>query len=422
MVRIGITVAVMLAATPAFAVTDEQRQEIVEHFGKTKDLSDFTSGAINAAIDDPDMKSFFESYGNVVTVVQVADKIADAKDTEALQIIGGELGKTALEQMGKLVPALAGAASAVNFVQWANTGLGLFKDYVFDPYLEKSQFDTYVQLRGALDPEDAAAKVPGWGYMREAALKQLAKQGYNMDLLWENGEKGKLSPAWEKKLQQFVVASFEAKYERKVVADAAAAGKKLLPKLDAQAKKSVEKHAHDAGDEGPLAGDVVSTGGKDVDVWIDGKKVGKTFTLDKTGAFTVRVQVVGARRKQARELAAKHPAGVVLDGTPSDWAFGYSAGKNSSKWKVTDEQYTWKVDGKRGKVTGHEASSTHAGVKDDQIKVTVATDAVNETIAIDVSGDVKWEMTGTRATGAAAHDQADESSTASIVLHVGPKH
>ena len=41
--------------------------------------------------------------------------------------------------------------------------------------------------------------------------------------------------------------------------------------------------------------------------------------------------------------------------------------------------------------------------------------------SIDVSGDVKWEMTGTRATGAAAHDQADESATGSIVLHVGPR-
>ncbi|MBV8761928.1 MAG: hypothetical protein JO257_31835, partial [Deltaproteobacteria bacterium] len=215
MVRIGIVVAVVLAAaSPAFAVSDEQREEIVEHFGKTKDLADFTSGAINAAIDDPDMKAFFESYGKVVTVVQVADKIASAKDTEALQIIGGELGKSALEEIGKHVPALAGAAGAVNFVQWANTGLQLFKDYAFDPYLEKTQFETYVKLRGALDPHDAAAKVPGWGYMREAALKQLAKQGYNMDLLWENGEKGKLSPAWEAKLQEFVVASFEAKYER----------------------------------------------------------------------------------------------------------------------------------------------------------------------------------------------------------------
>ena len=35
----------------------------------------------------------------------------------------------------------------------------------------------------------------------------------------------------------------------------------------------------------------------------------------------------------------------------------------------------------------------------------------SDVVSIDVSGDVKWEMTGTRATGAAAHDQSDESAT-----------
>ncbi|MBV8760824.1 MAG: hypothetical protein JO257_26255, partial [Deltaproteobacteria bacterium] len=207
----------------------------------------------------------------------------------------------------------------------------------------------------------------------------------------------------------------------KVVADSAAAGKKMLPKLDGEAKKAVAKHAHDSGDEGPLKGEVVSTSGKDVDIWINGQKVGTTFTLDKTGTFTVRVQVLGARRKQSKDLLAKHPAGITLDGTPTDWAFAYSTANNASRWQVTDEQYTWKVTGQRGKVTGQTGSSSHAGVKDDKMKITVATDALNETIAIDVSGDVKWEMTGTRANGAAAHDQADESATASIVLHVGLK-
>lgn len=418
----------LLVVRPAHALTDEQRAELVDHFGKLKDLQDFSSGAVNAALADEDFKGFFDGYSKVITVVQIADKLADAKDLEALQLVGGEGAKAALSYMAKQVPALGGAVGAVSFISWANTGLQLFKDFAFDPYLEKAQFETYAKLRGALDPEMAAAKTFGWGFMREKALKQLAKQGYNMDLLWENGEKGKLSQVWEHKLEQWVVASFEAKYERKLIQDAAKAGKKELPGLDHKALAALDKHKHDEGssEEGAFAGEIRSVTGNKLEVFVNGKAVvrsgnkANTFRLDKSNRFTVRVAVVGAKRQQSRDLNAKHPANVTLDGKPTDWAYAYSAGDNASSWRVTDEHYDWKIATRTPKPLDQQKSSSGHGIKDDVVTFTVAPDTASETITLDVSGDVKWEMTGKRANRAKATDQSDETETGSIVIGVSP--
>lgn len=422
----SLVLAVFLFAVPAHALTDEQRTQLVEHFGKLKDLQDFSAGAVDAALGDPAFKDFFDGYSKLITVVQLADQLASAKDKEAMQLLAGEGAKAAMEYAAKKLPgtALAAGVSAFNFLSWANTGLGLFKDFVFDPALEQAQLDTYMQLRGALDPEDAAAKTFGWGYMREKALKQLEKQGFNMDLLWEGGVKGKLSKQWEAKLEQFVVSSFEAKYVRKLVAESSKAASRELPALDGQAKRALEQHRNDAGDEGRFAGDIVTTQGKKVEFWINGKapplKDGR-FTLDRSNTFTVRMVAVGARRQQSRDLKAKPPGAVTLDGVPTDHAFAYSAGKNASAWKVTEESYDAKVQAKLGKVTAQSKRSSRPAVQNDVLVFTLADDTANETITIDVSGHVKWAMSGTRANGAAASDSADESETGAIVLHVAPR-
>ena len=418
----------LLAPFPAAAeLNDQQRSNLTEHFGKLKDLQDFSATAVNAAMNDEAFKGFFDGYGKVITVVQVADKISNAKDKEALQLIGGEAMKLSLDYMARKVPALAGAVGAVNFVSWANTGLGLFKDFVFDPMLEKEQFDHYVQLRGALDPEDAAAKVPGWGFMREKALKQFEKQGFNMDLLWENGEKGKLSKQWEGKLGQFVTASFEARYTRKLVADAAKAAKLELPSLDAQAKAALEKHKNDSGDEGNLLVEVRTIQGAKVEFLVNGKPVkaaGKPIALGKDNKLEVRAIAVGGRRQQSRDLRdpnKKKPGALVLDGVPTDYAFAYSAGKNASAWAIKDESYDWKIQSQFNKVSSQSKSGSRPTVKDDKLAFIFGADLANETITLDVTGRAQWQMTGTRANGAAANDSADESETGAIVLHITPR-
>jgi len=423
-----VLATVIAAARPAAAgPSDEQRAQMVEHFGKLKDLQDFSATAVNAALNDEELKSFFENYGKVITVVQVADKLASAKDSEAMQIVSGEAAKAALDYMAKKVPALGGAVGAVNFVGWVNTGLGLFKDFVFDPMLEKKQFDQYVKLRGAPDQGDASGTVAGWGHIREKALKQLGKQGFNMDLLWENGEKGKLSKAWEAKLEQFVTASFEARYTKKLVADAAKSARKELPALDKQAKKALIKHKNDSADAGNFALEVTTIQGKKVEFYVNGKLVepdlknAKNIVLGKDNKIEIRAVAVGARRQQSRDLLKKKPGAVTLDGTPTDYAFSYSAGKNSSSWATKDESYDWKIQSKFNKLASQTKSNSRPAVKDDKVTLVVATDLANETITMDVSGRVQWGMSGTRANGAAATDSADESETGAIIIHVTPR-
>lgn len=60
-------------------------------------------------------------------------------------------------------------------------------------------------------------------------------------------------------------------------------------------------------------------------------------------------------------------------------------------------------------------------MKNDKLVLTFAPDTANETVTLDVSGTVKWEMTGTRANGQAAKDSAEESETGAIVIHVVPR-
>lgn len=413
----------LLAAPAAFGLDDEQRSALVEHFGKVKDLQDFSATAVAAALNDDEFKSFFDGYGKAITVVQVADKLSGAKDKEALQLLGGEVAKASLESMAGKVPALAGAVGAVNFVSWANTGLSLFKDFVFDPALQQEQLEHYVKLRGALEPADAAAKVPGWGYVREKALKDLEKSGFDMSLLWDGGQKGKLSKAWEARLEHFVTASFEARYAKKLVADAAAAAKQDLPGLDARAKKALDKHKNDAGGEGAFVADVPLIQGKKLEFLVNGRPVSQGkggLALGQDDKLEIRVQAVGARRQQSRDLAKKAPANVTLEGAPTDWAFAYRAGKNASSWTVADETYDWKVQAKFGKAT-HALSGSRPNVKNDKLVLTFAPDTANETVTLDVSGTVKWEMTGTRANGQAAKDSAEESETGAIVIHVVPR-
>lgn len=422
----GVLVAVALGGGVARAeLNDEQRSLMVEHFGKLKDLQDFSATAIDAALKDEEFKAFFDNYGKAITVVQVADKLANAKDKEAMTLLAGEAAKASVDYMAKKVPALAGAVGAMNFVSWVNTGLGLFKDFVYDPMLDKAQFDSYVKLRGKFDPDDAAPQVRGWGDIRDKALKQMEKQGINMDLLWENGEKGKLSKAWEAKLMQFVTASFEARYTRKLVVDAAAKAKKELPALDKKAKKALAKHKNASGDTGKYVADIPTLQGKKVEFWVNGKLFTATskdpITIGKDNKLVVRAVAVGARRQQSRDLAKKKPAAITLDGTPTDYAFAYSAGKNSSSWTVREESYDWKAQTKFNKVTSQTKSTSRPAMKDDTFTFVLADDIANETITLDVTGRVQWAMTGTRATGAAATDSADESETGAIVIHIAPR-
>ena len=92
----------------------------------------------------------------------------------------------------------------------------------------------------------------------------------------------------------------------------------------------------------------------------------------------------------------------MLEGVPTDYAFAYAAGKNSSAWSVKDETYDWKIQMQFNKVVSVTKLGSRPNVKDDKLVFTLAPDIANETITLDFTGRVQWAMTGKRATGATA--------------------
>jgi len=215
---------------------DEQRELIVERLGKFKDLNDVGSKPIGELLDDKAFGEFFEKFGYALTVIQVSDKIASARDKDAIIMIGEEGFKYALKMFYPKVE------NALGWFTWVKKGMELFKEFVFDPWLFRQQVESYIARRNeGSTPEFAFASLLGWGHIRERALKLLEKQGYNMDLLWVKGEKGVLSEKWEAKLETFIIAEFEMQYARKLIKEAAAKARKELPELERQAHEMLKK-------------------------------------------------------------------------------------------------------------------------------------------------------------------------------------
>lgn len=215
---------------------DEQRELIIERLGKFKDLNDVGSKPIGELLDDKAFGEFFEKFGYALTVIQVSDKIASAKDKDAIIMIGEEGFKYALKMFYPKIE------NALGWFTWVKKGMELFKEFIFDPWLFRQQVEAYLARRAeGLEPADAFVTLPGWGHIRERALKLLEKQGYNMELLWVKGEKGVLSEKWEQNLRTFIIAEFEMQYARKMIKDAAAKARKELPELERQAHELLKK-------------------------------------------------------------------------------------------------------------------------------------------------------------------------------------
>lgn len=235
-----------LGVPPALAMNDEQREVLVEHLGKFKDLNTLTSKPVGELLGDPHFKKFFEKYAQFLTAIKLADRIASAKDRDALMIVGEEASKALLKKI------LPNVATSISWFTWAKKGMELFKDFVFDPWLFRQQVETYIARRSeGSDPDDAFATLFGWGHIREKALKTMKKQGYNMELLWVDGEKGKLSEVWEKKLRSFVNALFELQYQKRLLKEAAQKAKQQVPELDQEFRELLATRAKKEGSAPP---------------------------------------------------------------------------------------------------------------------------------------------------------------------------
>ncbi len=229
-----------LVPEACWGMTDAERELLVEKFKTMRDLNDVGSKPISELLNDPHYDSFFTNYSRALKVVELSDKIASANDMQAFQLVAGEAADYTLAQYA---PAVSRGLSWFGAIK---TGMELFKGFVFDPWLQEQTAETYIARREeGLEPADAFATVHSWGHIREWALKQLEKSGYNMKLLWVNGEKGKLSPVWERKLEHFAMANYEAQYQKKLWRAAraraerdAAADKVRLKKLLASMQKT----------------------------------------------------------------------------------------------------------------------------------------------------------------------------------------
>lgn len=234
----SIVLILLSGTSPVYALGDEAREIIMENIGKFGDLADFGSKPVAELLDDTQFEAFFENFGRVLAVAQLADKVASAKDAEALQMIGGELAK---QGMKALSPEFD---KAFGWFMWAKKGMEFFKDFVFDPWIQREAVETYQARRSeGQDPLDAFPTVVGWWHVRDPALKQLEKQGYNMNLLWVDGEKGKLSEVWERKLEAFVMAEFELQYHKELVRKAGERAKSELPGLVGQLRSLLQTRA-----------------------------------------------------------------------------------------------------------------------------------------------------------------------------------
>lgn len=208
-------------------MSDEGREILLKHIRTFKDLVKVQSKPLELIIEDARFKSFFSNYADFLSVVDAAGKYYQGQFKDALLVVG-EIG------MKKVLKALVPKyEAALGWASWAKKGLELFKDFVFDPWVEKEQLETYIARRKeGLEPEDACASLFGWGHTRERALKQMKDQGYNLDLLWVNGQKGTLSKVWEDKLQYFVAATFEAQFQKEILKEAEIAARKKIAECD----------------------------------------------------------------------------------------------------------------------------------------------------------------------------------------------
>ena len=87
--------------------------------------------------------------GEGVLVSPGGDYSPDRADTSSLRVSVARSSGTDLEK-------------ALGWFMWVKKGMEIFKDFVFDPWLEKEQVETYIDKRKQdLPPEEAFAALFG---------------------------------------------------------------------------------------------------------------------------------------------------------------------------------------------------------------------------------------------------------------------
>ncbi|MFC1571959.1 hypothetical protein ACFL6M_00010 [Candidatus Eisenbacteria bacterium] len=190
---------------------------------------------------DKRTEKLLEKYADAILVIRVSHELMGTGDINAAaKLIDGKIGATLLK---RLAPRFD---KWFTWFSWAKTGMELYKDFVFDPMVERSQVETYIGLRKAgLKREDAYAGVRGFPHTIER-LKKDYKNLYPRKM----NRNGTVSKEWEEDFRKFVLASYESKYLDQVhrealarFAAAAAEARAQLDELRAQIQIFLEDYA-----------------------------------------------------------------------------------------------------------------------------------------------------------------------------------
>lgn len=188
----------------------EQQQTLKQWFARNNEFVGLNKQIIDKFLsDDHRFKKFLGDYADALVAVGVMNNLANAEDYAALETISlFATGKA----MGKYFPSMS---KALGWFSWAKTGMQVFKDFVFDPYLIRTQINQYSNRRRALEPKDAIVNVRAIGNIKPQMLAEYRKQ-HGDSVFQEISPSGlRLLPRWERKFDKFMLAYFENQHQFK---------------------------------------------------------------------------------------------------------------------------------------------------------------------------------------------------------------
>ncbi len=235
---LALPVGLLLFALPVRAeLTEEQREALTTYFENNSKFVELGKKPLEAL--ESLHADLLSKYSDALLVVRISNDLAETRDWEALKKLAEKLEDAPLK---KLCPNLH---NALGWIGWVKSGMELLKDLVIDPALEQQAIDIYVNNRKALDPGDAYANSRVYGLVRLRNIERFRKQ-YG-DQPFEKGSKDKLLAKWDRRLEEFSSAWFEAQYQLRMVEEARRGlaeqrrqAEKALAELDRQLRSALQ--------------------------------------------------------------------------------------------------------------------------------------------------------------------------------------
>ncbi len=197
----------------------------------------------------------FENVGDTVTAIKVVNMVLDAKDVEAVaEVVKWELGKELDVILKRVLPAPW--LSAISAFKAYYAALELIRDYLVVPAFDERLYRAYKAQRsgaGGGTPEAAfteATVLPASGYylVKPSMLEKYIKaRGWKKDVIGENV----ISNA-EKQIDNFWQKRLEARYQKDMAAEQAAAVRQTLWAAQANNLAAIRAAAEQYGNAYPF--------------------------------------------------------------------------------------------------------------------------------------------------------------------------